>query len=95
MEVSLSAPTVVFVLCGCFNKCILNTYICSILNVKFGFPKVFIPILDLAELRGFPFFFKTLQRKCFVVLFCLNFCISLKKFTDFFLNRNYPKTSFQ
>lgn len=52
MEVSLSAPTVVFVLCGCFNKCILNTYICSILNVKFGFPKVFIPILDLAELTG-------------------------------------------
>lgn len=61
-------------LCGCFNKCILNMYIGSILNVKSGFAKMFMPITDLAEFTGvFSLFFKTLQRKCFVVLFCPDF----------------------
>lgn len=73
MGVSLSAPTVFFVLYGYFNKFILNIYVCSILNVKFGFAKVFTSITDLAEHTGvfFSFFFKTLRRKCFVTLFCL------------------------
>lgn len=50
-------------------------YICSILNVKFGFTKMFTPITDLAEFTGFfSFFFKTLQRKCFVALALKSVC---------------------